>query len=298
MAYAGAMNEMAARYDRRSRTYARCWAPVLRGPAVSVLRHVAGALDRPGTRLLDVGTGTGTLAIEAARRFPGARVTGLDLSQGMLDQAAEGAGAAGVGDRIGWVEAAAAGAEAILGDGRFDAVVSSFALQLVPDRGAALASIRRLLRPGGILAFVTWSENAKPDPLESGFNAALAAVLAATGLPAPVVATPPRAGPIPDPASARAELAAAGFEAVGAEAPPMEFDFGREGGRDLVVEYDRAAELDLLPPEAREAVIRRFDAALAAAPDRAFVWRPRIVEGWGTRPAERRRLPATPARDR
>ena len=40
--------------------------------------------------------------------------------------------------------------------GRFDAAMSSFVLQLVPSRAAALREIRRVLRPGATFAWVTW----------------------------------------------------------------------------------------------------------------------------------------------
>jgi len=81
------MSEMAARYDLRARSYGRCWAPVLAPPALGLLDAIGPAVavaDAPATRLLDAGTGSGTLAIEAVRRWPRVHVTGLDLSGGML----------------------------------------------------------------------------------------------------------------------------------------------------------------------------------------------------------------------
>ena len=51
-------------------------------------------------------------------------------------------------------------------DESFDAVLSSFVFQLVPDRFAALREARRVLRPGGTIAVLTWL--ADDDPLRAG----------------------------------------------------------------------------------------------------------------------------------
>ena len=55
-----------------------------------------------------------------------------------------------------WLEAAAA--DMPIPDETADLVISSFVLQLVPDRSAALREALRILRPGGILAALTWLE--------------------------------------------------------------------------------------------------------------------------------------------
>ena len=145
------------RYDRRAEGYARFWAPVLREAAERVLDALAPHLDGGERSLLDVGSGTGTLAVAALERWPRLRVTGIDLSGGMLDVAGLTAAERlepAVAERF---ERAVAPADRMpFGDGAFDVAMSSFVLQLVPSRAAALREIRRVLRSGGTLGWVTW----------------------------------------------------------------------------------------------------------------------------------------------
>jgi ubiquinone/menaquinone biosynthesis C-methylase UbiE len=102
------------------------------------------ALPTSPSRVLDVGTGTGALALLAAEL--GHEVTGVDISAGMLTKAREKAASAGLD--VSFVEGAAE--EAI--EGPFDAVMERHVLWTVSEPVAALRAWRERVVPGGRLA--------------------------------------------------------------------------------------------------------------------------------------------------
>lgn len=111
-------------------------------------------------QVLDLGCGTGTLAVDMARA--GAQVVGVDGDEDVLRRAADKAHEAGVE-----ISLRAGLADAIpLEDGSVDAVVCSLLLHhLVPaDKAVALAECRRVLRPAGRLLIADWGRPA--DPLQ------------------------------------------------------------------------------------------------------------------------------------
>jgi len=106
---------------------------------------------KPGETVLDVGTGTGVVAITAARA--GASVTGLDLTPALLDVARENARVARLGATQ-WLEGDAENLP--FPDGQFDVVVSQFGHMFAPRPDVTVAQMRRVLKPGGRIAFATW----------------------------------------------------------------------------------------------------------------------------------------------
>lgn len=145
----GAMfDAIAARYDRVNRVLSMGLDRRWRRQTVEAL---APAQPR---RVLDVATGTGDLAIAAARRFPQAEVTGLDPSEGMIS-----VGVDKLGSLSTRVHLEVGDAQAMpYADGSFDAACMAFGIRNVPDRPRALRELRRVLRTGGRVAILELSE--------------------------------------------------------------------------------------------------------------------------------------------
>ncbi len=104
-----------------------------------------------GEELLDVATGSGNAALEAARR--GARVTGLDITPDLLDAARARASEEGLEIRFDEGDAADLPYE----DGSFDRVVSVFGAMFAPDQALTAAELLRVCRPGGTIVVAAWT---------------------------------------------------------------------------------------------------------------------------------------------
>ena len=107
-----------------------------------------------GADVLDIGCGPGWLWEQGKDSFPaGLSVTLCDLSPGMVTDAVKAAKAAGRYAKVSGVVADASSLP--FADGSFDAVLACHMLYHVPDARVALGELRRVLRPGGILAVTT-----------------------------------------------------------------------------------------------------------------------------------------------
>jgi len=105
-------------------------------------------VDGTPQRILDVACGTGDSTISIARAAAeGTKVTGADISEGMMALVMEKAGKAGVKDRI---DLQVADGEALpYGDGTFDRVTCAFGIRNFEHKEKGLEEFRRVLRPGG-----------------------------------------------------------------------------------------------------------------------------------------------------
>jgi SAM-dependent methyltransferase len=103
----------------------------------------------PGAYVLDVGCGPGTITADLAARVPEGQVTGIDAAAGVLAEARDEAGRRGQANvRFETGDVYALDFE----DGTFDVVHAHQVLQHLSDPVAALAEMRRVCRPGGLVA--------------------------------------------------------------------------------------------------------------------------------------------------
>jgi SAM-dependent methyltransferase len=118
----------------------------------------------PGERLLDLGSGTGSIALRAARA--GADAVALDSSAPLLDKAREDAESEGLSIQLdeGNVEYLP------YDDGDFDVVASAFGLIFAPDHANVAGELARVARPGGRLGFTAWKPNPKLSELYRRFT--------------------------------------------------------------------------------------------------------------------------------
>jgi 2-polyprenyl-6-hydroxyphenyl methylase / 3-demethylubiquinone-9 3-methyltransferase len=120
------------------------------------MRYVAERAKLHGAQVLDVGCGGGLLAESLARA--GAHVLAIDLAEGMIETARLHALENGL-----TIDYRVASAEELLAStaATFDVVTCMEMLEHVPDPAATLATLGKLLRPGGALFISTINRNAK-----------------------------------------------------------------------------------------------------------------------------------------
>jgi ubiquinone/menaquinone biosynthesis C-methylase UbiE len=281
--------------DRDAELYDRYWQPVLEPALGRLLERMDGWLDAlgagrgerpagqpPDPLVIDVGTGTGALLVAAAARWPGARFVGLDPAPGMLRRARLRASAAGLADTEETLRWVAGTADAMpLEDGSVDRAVSSFVLQLVPDRPRVLRELARILRPGGGLAFVTWmAPDMRIEP-DDELDEAVLELGIEEREPDPPSAT---AGDYESAEQAEEELREAGFGSPSVMADALSHAWTRESYLAFKVDFDEASLFEPLDEELRARLLARIRERWARLPDEAFVLRAPIVLGLARRP--------------
>ena len=162
-------NAPAGRYDEISRSIA------------DAIEHAVERLHATaGERVLDLATGTGWASRSIAHRCPGARVTGVDIADQMLEFAR----AAALRQELA-IDYRMGDAERLpFADGEIDAVISTFGVMFASRPEAAVSELARVVKPGGRVVLASWKDDS---------NVAAMFGVMKPFLPAPT--TPPPASP-------------------------------------------------------------------------------------------------------
>ncbi|HUR97596.1 MAG TPA: class I SAM-dependent methyltransferase, partial [Pyrinomonadaceae bacterium] len=133
---------------------------------------------KPGMKVLDVATGTGNLALPAARA--GADVTGIDIAPNLIEQAIERAKSQGIEAKFEVGDAEALPYE----DNSFDLVITMFGAMFAPRPDVTAAELIRVTKPGGLIAMANWTPEAFTGQM---FKTGAKHVPPPPGMPPPVL---------------------------------------------------------------------------------------------------------------
>ncbi len=254
--------ELAAEYSAKASAYAAHWAPVIGPMALPLLKRLPLA---EAACILDLGTGTGALVPALRAAAPGARIVGVDRSEGMLR----------IAGRIEGLACAVMDAQQLaLRSQAFDVALLAFVLFHFPRPEQALLEVRRVLRPGGAVGVVTWGD----DPGVPGLEVWAEALDRAGAAPDPRAASVMQHARTDTPHKLAALLRQTAFRCEQAwcerfsyrwTVPPLmtlQLGCGAAGRR-----------LASLAPQARAECLRRARAGLSRLAPHALVYRPQVV---------------------
>jgi len=213
---------------------------------------VHGAAISPGMHVLDLASGSGEPALSlSAAVGPEGRVIATDLVREMLQIAEENA----VARNLKNITFRAADAEQLpFPAGLFDRVTCRFGIMFVPDIHKALLEMRRVLKPGGRVSFITWG-SVEENPL---FSTMLRPFLKYVDVPPPQPDSP-HVFRFADENKLAATISAAGFQDVRVAkhkitwAWPGTPEQAWQGGSELAAPFKRI--INATPPDKRELAI-------------------------------------------
>jgi ubiquinone/menaquinone biosynthesis C-methylase UbiE len=282
------MNAIVERYDRDAADYERYWAPVLERTALRLLDFVDDYVRwvervRGRVRLLEVGVGTGSLVRAALARWPSVEVIATDAARGMAELARERVSAdpdSALGSRVSWLTAPAD--QLPVPDASVDLLLSTFVLQLVPDRASALREARRALAPGGRVAYLTWLDRDVRRPFLPGeeFDEAVYDL----DIDEPEWPEEPHAGDVRSGRAAAAELRRAGFVNATAREELLEYQWTADSYLQYKLAYDESALLSVLSEEQQTRLEHIARERLSRLEPTDFRWHAPVVFARADRP--------------
>ena len=137
------MFAMSAGYERFMGRWSRQLAPL----------YVSFAGIKNGDRVLDVGTGTGSVAATVEAAMPASQIVGIDPSAGFIAYAQKNAKSARARFEVGDAQALK------FTDASFDHAMASLVMNFIPDHNKAIAEMRRVTRAGGTVSACVWDYN-------------------------------------------------------------------------------------------------------------------------------------------
>lgn len=277
-------NPIVARYDADAADYNRYWGPVLEETARRLLDYVEPFVAKRGgaVRVLEVGAGTGTLLLAALERWPRAEFIATEPAKGMLELARERVFAARPAEsRVSFIVGQADGLP--VKAATVDLVISSFVLQLVPDRLAALREAARVLKPGAMVSYVTWLDRDSRRPFipADEFDEAVYDL----EIEEPEGSDEPHAGDVRSGRTATDELRRAGFTRASASEEELIYAWNLPSYLEYKLRYDERWLMESLSADQRARLEANARDRLGRLKERDFRWHAPVVFARASKPA-------------
>lgn len=152
------MFSMSAGYERFMGRWSRLLAP----------GYIAFAGVKNGNRVLDVGTGTGSLAFALETTMTSSDIVGVDPSEGFVSYAQKNSKSNRAHFEVGDAQAMR------FKDASFDNTMALLVMNFVPDHNKAIGEMRRVTRPQGVVSACVWDYNAGMEMLRFFWDEAVA----------------------------------------------------------------------------------------------------------------------------